>query len=140
MLLLTPSRHLQVLSALVLCRSRLHAPFPATFSCNCDRLPVCSLWCARPGPDLADVYITDPPDLQSTVRAMHHACRLSCFVSCFGCHASLAHVLFAAGKPTFSRRSACLESVFYVIYVTLIMHDDSASGDDILRVNLCFGT
>ena len=93
-----------------------------------------------PAPTWQTVYITDPPDLQSTVRAMHHACRLSCFVSCFGCHASLAHVLFAAGKPTFSRRSACLESVFYVIYVTLIMHDDSASGDDILRVNLCFGT
>ena len=34
----------------------------------------------------------------------------------------------------------CLKSVFYVIYVTLIMHDDSASADDILRVNLRFGT
>ena len=50
---------------------------------------------------------------------------------------------FAAGNPKgpFSRRSACLESVFYVIYyVTKIVHDDSASGDYILRVNICFGT
>ena len=37
--------------------------------------------------------------------------------------------------------SVGLESVFYVIYyVTKIVHDDSASGDYILRVNICFGT